>query len=780
MRNKRTKNERFALPLIAGWMVSIGVAMNAHAEQRPWSVHDSIEMTYFSSSGSEFSFPGILAARPVASPDRERFFVITQRGELSSDSMVYDIRVYRVADVEAALETKSAAPKPVGVQTIRSRFSQTRGLREVRWSSDSTALTYLEAAGDQNHQVKRWNLQTSQVITLTDERHGVEAYVMRGDSLVFNVCARPVDDDPLYKYPVTYLRLEQWQRGLSPTSVWPACTLFLRQASGEIQQLTSPQSGNRGAFEQTAFASPDGRAAIVATGMSIDQADDAWGGYRQQMGVYGELRRFMLVDPKTLRSRPLVEAPTGHFLQQYSEPEALWFPDSKRVVLVNTLLPLDSREPERRSTAYIVEHDLQTGNNVVIGKLPRSDGKRFPARVEARWLQEGRKLLVMTADSERATVYTRQKQGWSAREVAAPPRDSSIVRFERGMTVEIAQGLNEPPRLVATKGSQRLVLSEPDRVVERARRQPVEYIHWKDRNGFDWDGLLVLPEGDRPADGYPLIIQISIVDPDIFFPDGIAQIPGMAAQAMAAKGFAVLTLNARGGQDSSVTGTPQEGANAVAGADGAVAHLKARNLIDKSRIGVMGFSRMGYRTLYISTHPNEFVPAAAIVQDSFDASYSQYVINLTISPPTSSAHTSGSERDEMYAPGGAFWENQQGWVADAPGFNLDRMNTPLLISNHDAPNPWGLTSMAEVYGGLRRLGRPVEAVSYVDAAHTFSRPLQQLTSMQLAIDWMSFWLKGEESDAAEHAERNAHWRSMREEWNRKKQSVAARDTATSQ
>ncbi len=769
------KNKRLALTLATGWMVTVGTAVVAHAEQRPWSVRDSIEMTYFASADSEFSFPGIIAARPVASPDRERFFVITQRGELSSDTMVYEIQVYQVADIEAALDAKSAAPKPVGVQTIRSRFSQARGLREVRWTADSSALTYLEAAGNQNHQVKLWDLETSQVVTLTKEQHGVEAYAMRGDSLVFNVCVQPTNKDPLYKYPVTYVRLEQWRRALSPTSIWPACTLFLRQADGETRQLSAPQSGNRGALEQTAFISPDARAAIVATAIPPDEVNAAWNEYQRLYPFYGEPRRFMLVDPKTQRSRPLLDAPTGLFLHHYSEAEALWFADSKRVILVNTLLPLDSRKPERRDTAYIVEHDLQTGKHLIIGALPRAEGTQSPARVAARWLQEGRELLVTTAGSERATVYTRGKQGWSAREVAAPPSDSAVVRFERDITVEITQGMNEPPRLVATQGAQRLVLSESDPVVERARRQPVEHIHWKDRNGFDWDGLLVLPEGDKPANGHPLVIQIAPLYPEMFFPDGIAQIPGMAAQAMAAKGFAVLTLNPNGGQPQ-VVNTPQEGANMVAGADGLVAHLQAKSLIDKSRIGVIGFSRTGYRTLYISTHPSEFVPAAAIVQDSFDASYMQYAINFTIAPQATSTYKPGSEREPMYAPGGSFWENPQGWVADAPAFNLARMNLPLLITNHDAPSPWGLTSMAEIYGGLRRLGRPVEAVSYVDAAHTFFRPQQQFASVQLAIDWMSFWIKGEESNEHAHAERNAHWRSMREEWKRAEQQQAVDET----
>src|SRR5690606_26566512 len=94
------------------------------------------------------------------------------------------------------------------------------------------------------------------------------------------------------------------------------------------------------------------------------------------------------------------------------------------------------------------------------------------------------------------------------------------------------------------------------------------------------------------------------------------------AQAMAARGFAVLSFDPNGGVTSA---TPEETRDVVAGADSAVAVLRDRGLIDPTRVGVMGFSRMGYRALYLSTHPKEFVPAATIVQDSYNASYLQYL-----------------------------------------------------------------------------------------------------------------------------------------------------------
>ena len=101
---------------------------------------------------------------------------------------------------------------------------------------------------------------------------------------------------------------------------------------------------------------------------------------------------------------------------------------------------------------------------------------------------------------------------------------------------------------------------------------------------------------------------------------------------------------------------------------------------------------------------------------------------------------------------------------DAPGFMMDRMQSPLLIQHHYGPYIGGLLSIMEPYAAMRHLGKPVEAVAFNGGAHVHTQPAHRLASMQLAVDWMRFWLKDEENTSPENRERNAHWRRMRDRW----------------
>jgi hypothetical protein len=46
-------------------------------------------------------------------------------------------------------------------------------------------------------------------------------------------------------------------------------------------------------------------------------------------------------------------------------------------------------------------------------------------------------------------------------------------------------------------------------------------------------------------------------------------------------------------------------------------------------------------------------------------------------------------------------------------------------------------------------------------SHILSKPWQQLTSQQGTVDWLCFWLKGEEDPDPAKADQYARWRELR-------------------
>jgi dipeptidyl aminopeptidase/acylaminoacyl peptidase len=242
--------------------------------------------------------------------------------------------------------------------------------------------------------------------------------------------------------------------------------------------------------------------------------------------------------------------------------------------------------------------------------------------------------------------------------------------------------------------------------------------------------------------------------PDKFLPDGSFS-TAYAAQPLASAGFAVLQMRF---EDVEGMTTPREGPSFVEGLDSAVEHLASLNLVDSKRVALVGFSRGGYLTSYAVANPGRVRLAAAVDADGGDPSYVQYLIDSVVSP---AGRIGAAEYEQLYG-GGSFWENRSAWLSNAPGFNTDRVQTPLLLTVNGVQNR---TSFLELYVGLRANGRPVELLHFPQGEHELKKPRERQASLQATVDWMSFWLLGAEPAATPaSSERFSRWRAMRFAW----------------
>jgi dipeptidyl aminopeptidase/acylaminoacyl peptidase len=189
--------------------------------------------------------------------------------------------------------------------------------------------------------------------------------------------------------------------------------------------------------------------------------------------------------------------------------------------------------------------------------------------------------------------------------------------------------------------------------------------------------------------------------------------------------------------------TPAEAPFVQAVLEAAIDTLDARGLIDRGKVGMQGFSRTCFYTLYFLTH-SSFPIAAADITDGVDYNYFQTLAFV--------------DNDDKINGGPPWGPTHAAWVERTSGFRLDRVTAPLRVT---AIQPYSLLQEWEPYVGLLLQHKPVELVYLPDGAHVLVKPWERLTSQQGAVDWWRFWLQGYEDPNPTKADQYARWRQLR-------------------
>jgi dipeptidyl aminopeptidase/acylaminoacyl peptidase len=462
---------------------------------------------------------------------------------------------------------------------------------------------------------------------------------------------------------------------------------------------------------------------------------------------WSPILRCMIVDTDTGMSRVLLDAP----FSWKHDADILWSPDSQAVVLADTYLPLegatDWERKERSSTAYSIEVQIPalSFNKITHGEIR-----------PLRWNDRGNELLFQRdsateePDLEIQTVFSKHAgEGWKA------ARNDMATN---GPEIVLHQDLNSPPRLYAieTKTKIKSLLYDLNPRFERLKFGRVAEITWPLPGGRSTTGGLYYPADYVPGKRYPLVIQTHGWNPHYFLVDG-PWTTAFAAQPLSGKGIMVLQAPMTYLPEDNVTA--REGSDEVANFEGALKYLDGRGLIDPTRVGIIGFSRTCFHVKYMLTH-SDFHFEAVSVTDGLDGGYFQYMIegNLVL--------------DGNFNGGPPFGDGLSLWMERSPGFNVDKVRAPILIT---ALNPGSLLFEWEWFALLSMSKKPVEMIYIQDGTHILQRPWDRMISQGGTVDWFSFWLKSEEDPDPAKAEQYARWRELRklQEENEKRAKAAS-------
>ncbi|MES2443953.1 MAG: prolyl oligopeptidase family serine peptidase [Pseudomonadota bacterium] len=523
-----------------------------------------------------------------------------------------------------------------------------------------------------------------------------------------------------------------------------------------------------------AAADEDGRRLALLTSPRLDDVPAHWIGYdrlrrsprssrvESGQGVYfvRNIPRFTIVDADRGVERPAFDAPSGlatdvgRRLSDAVPPSAYWLQDGRHVVLVNTALPLDPGGPaERKTMAYVVVFDAEDGTWVELEPLEaRVEGET--RRITGVGLLPDKRSIRIEhrtgSNLPGATVYNLRDGRWVGGSATPPMENASTHRSDSRQTsnqlvVSVKEGQDTPPNVVASVGGKSISLLPPDPALANVRILPTRTVVWKTPSGHEIKGGLVLPEsGKRP---FPLVIQAYRYEPDKFRPDG-PEGDAYAAQSLAARGIAVLTISLPAEEPGKVQ-TLAELTDFVVYTDSAADWLSSQGLIDRSRVGLIGFSRAGFAAFYAVTHPGEVAPAAVIIDDSYSGTYGNDLISQA---------AWGYAGKSNY--GGIFWTNKEQWLRYESSFNVDAVRTPTLMTTH---NQTSIPYKLDVIGAFGLTRRPFEFMVFPDAVHGLQMPRQRLASTQLSVDWMSFWLQGSVPDDKDQAVR---WTDLKATWDK--------------
>ncbi|QIP13544.1 S9 family peptidase [Spirosoma aureum] len=258
-----------------------------------------------------------------------------------------------------------------------------------------------------------------------------------------------------------------------------------------------------------------------------------------------------------------------------------------------------------------------------------------------------------------------------------------------------------------------------------------EVVSWKSVDGNVIEGILIKPANFDPARKYPLLVVIH------GGPTGI-DLPSVAAdryypvEQFINKGALVLRPNYRGsagyGSKFRSLNVKNLGLGDYDDVISGVDYLIGKGMVDKDKVGAMGWSQGGYISAFITTYSDRFKATSVGAGISNWATYYQ---NTDITPFT-----------RQYLQGTP-WDNADIYQKTSPISYINRAKTPTLIQHGELDKRVPIANAYELRLALEDKGVPVRMVVYKGFGHGITKPKPMRQVMEENYRWFSKYIWGE-------------------------------------
>ena len=238
-------------------------------------------------------------------------------------------------------------------------------------------------------------------------------------------------------------------------------------------------------------------------------------------------------------------------------------------------------------------------------------------------------------------------------------------------------------------------LTTPSGAITGRALARTQLLSYHDVDGKTRYGVVYLPADYTAGQRYPTLFNIY----EDFFDDTF----DATINVLTSNGYVVVKPSV-----AFETGYPGEAW--LKGVTAAANALVEQGIADSARLGVFGTSYGGYATNLLVTQTGRF-KAAVNVSGKVD------IISFYTDSPrlgVRNVHAAEKSQDRI---GATLWQQPQKYVAHSAVFFADRITTPLLLitGEQDSNVPAGNTR--EMYYALRRLGKEVTWVNYMNSGH---------------------------------------------------------------
>ena len=369
---------------------------------------------------------------------------------------------------------------------------------------------------------------------------------------------------------------------------------------------------------------------------------------------------------------------------------------------------------------------LATGARQQVFTLDEKNEDANPRASVLGWTPDGQALLVNYSERSRWDRGV-MRLDLQTRQLAPLVRDRNLyqnIRYSHdGSTVVYAMSDGDrPAELYVADASFRNPRKLTDLnpwIVSKALPRS-ELVSYRDADGKVLYGVLRYPVNYQTGQKYPTIFEIY----ETFFDNGFN---GRAA-FLANHGYAVFHPSV-----NLVVGRPGE--SWAKGVTAAANKLIDMGIADPDRLGVHGTSYGGYATVLLLTETDRFKAAINISGKVNMVSF------YTDSPRLGVRNTHAPEKSQDRI-GGTLWEYPERYLDHSAIMRADRIKTPLLNITGDQDPNVPASQSREIYYALRRLGREVEWVRYVDGGHRPPNSVSESIDFENRIlNWYDRYLK---------------------------------------
>jgi dipeptidyl aminopeptidase/acylaminoacyl peptidase len=305
-----------------------------------------------------------------------------------------------------------------------------------------------------------------------------------------------------------------------------------------------------------------------------------------------------------------------------------------------------------------------------------------------RWWRGLQRLDVGSGAVEDVVVSEGLYRGWTF----AEDGETALYRYSDGDRPDALHALD------GGSGATRELMDPNPQLadVALARTELVEYL---DVDGNTLYGILYYPQGYRPGEAYPLVVEVY----EDFFDNGYNENMNLVT----AQGW----FGFRPSVELEIGYPGEAWLKAV---PNAVNALIDRGLVDPDQVGIYGQSYGGYAVNLLVTQTDRFAAAANVSGKVNIISF------LGDSPRITTRNYDAAEvgQDRI---GATLWEQPHKYVNTSAVMFADRIETPLLLLSGEGDWNVPATNQREMYYALRRLGKEVVWVNYMKGGHGAGR-----------------------------------------------------------